>query len=202
MREIWKDINNYEGLYQISDLGNIRRLRFINNTTNKEKISYLKPWSNGHKYLVVSLMKNGVRKNHYIHRLVAQAFLLNPNNYKEINHKDNNPQNNHKDNLEWCNRSYNVKYSFTHGYHIAPKSMLGKFGYNNHLSKPIEQIDVNTGLVIREWANAHEVQRQLKLCRSSISKCCQKKQYTCGGYGWRYKNGNLDIKKQTRDITP
>lgn len=109
--EIWKDIPNYEGLYQISNLGNVKRVLFVNNITTKPQNKILKPTSNGNGYLIISLHKNGKRKNYYIHRLVAETFLNNPNNYNEINHKDFNKKNNKVDNLEWCCRQYNVNYS-------------------------------------------------------------------------------------------
>lgn len=109
--EIWKDIQGYEGLYQISNYGNIKRILFVNNITSKPQDKILKINSNGNGYLIKSLCKNGKKKNHYIHRLVAQAFIENPNNYKEINHKDFDKHNNIAENLEWCSRIQNVNYS-------------------------------------------------------------------------------------------
>lgn len=111
--EIWKDIKNFENMYQISNYGrvkSIKRVRKLNNdkiANVKERI--LKPtYINGYQRVVFS--KNGKRYNYFIHRLVAEAFISNHNNYKEINHKDENKKNNCVNNLEWCNHSYNINY--------------------------------------------------------------------------------------------
>lgn len=105
--EMWKDIPNYEGLYQVSNLGQIRSLdRIVKDTTRdrfqKIKGKILKYCDNGKGYKLVYLNKNRKRKNYYVHRLVANVFLENPNNLPEINHLDLNKNNNRIDNLEWC----------------------------------------------------------------------------------------------------
>lgn len=100
MKEIWKDIKNYEGLYKISNLGNVKSLK-----TNKNLY-----YSKSRNYLRVSLNKNGIRKGYFIHRLVAQAFIPNPNNYPCVNHKDCNGNNNKVNNLEWCTYKQNNSY--------------------------------------------------------------------------------------------
>ena len=108
--EIWKDIKGYEGLYQISNKGRVKSLG--NNKTKKEKI--LSPGK--HKgYFYVSLYKNRKEKKYSIHRLVAQAFLPNPDNLPVVNHKDENKLNNNVENLEWCTQEYNVNYSSSNG---------------------------------------------------------------------------------------
>ena len=109
MDEIWKDIEGYEGYYQVSNKGRIKGIRLVYQYT-EERI--LKPFSNqkGRGYLKVKLIKNGTGKYAYVHRLVAQAFIDNPNHYTEVNHKDENPKNNTVENLEWCTRSYNMSY--------------------------------------------------------------------------------------------
>ena len=94
MQEIWKDISGYEGLYQVSNLGNVRKLRFINNICDKDKIFNIKKHKQNRGYLKVILYKKGKYKNKLVHRLVAEAFLDNPNNYNNINHKDGNKENN------------------------------------------------------------------------------------------------------------
>lgn len=114
MEEIWKDIKNFEGYYQVSNLGRVRSLDRIivyNNGRkhiHKGKILNLKPKKTG--YIDVYLQKQFDSKNFLLHRLVAEAFIPNPNNYPIINHKDENPSNNCVDNLEWCTYEYNNNY--------------------------------------------------------------------------------------------
>ena len=110
-KESWKDIEGYEGLYQISNLGKVRSLNRIVQGTNDyfQKGIELKPIDNG-KYLFVTLRKNGNKKIFYIHRLVAEYFVDNPNNYNEVNHIDENKHNNSYNNLEWCTHKYNANY--------------------------------------------------------------------------------------------
>lgn len=126
--EIWKDIKGYEGLYQASNLGNIRSLRFINGTTNRERIKVLKPQIRNN-YYIVNLVNNGIRKTHSVHRLVAQTFLNKPEDKEVVNHKDYNTFNNKVDNLEWCTQKQNINHSLCHMrgivHHIKPKELYG-----------------------------------------------------------------------------
>lgn len=110
MKEIWKDIEGYEGIYQVSNLGRVRSLdRKVWNYIKKGRI--LKSHSNGHGYQNVSLHnENKIEKHAYIHILVAKAFIPNPENKKEVNHKDFNKENNCADNLEWVTREENKKH--------------------------------------------------------------------------------------------
>lgn len=105
-----RDIPGYEGLYAVTDEGDIISLTFRNNKTIKRKPTFMKPVEN-HGYLTVTLRKNGKQKNYYVHRLVAEAFVENPNGYNIVNHKDENRLNNIAENLEWCTQQYNVNYS-------------------------------------------------------------------------------------------
>ena len=106
MIEIWKDIEGFEGLYQVSSLGNIKSFKQNKNgKILKKQITY-------DGYAFVGLVKNKISKNYKIHRLVAQSFIDNPDNLLEINHKDKNKLNNCIDNLEWCTRRYNCLYSY------------------------------------------------------------------------------------------
>lgn len=110
MNEVWKDVVGYEGLYQISNLGNIKSFKRY----KEGKILNPKSDKDGYKEIGIRDF-NGDRKFKRVHRLVAECFLENPNNYEYINHKDNNPANNVVSNLEWCTIEYNNKYRFEHG---------------------------------------------------------------------------------------
>lgn len=115
MQEIWKDIKGYEGWYKVSNLGRVKSLKKWAGNKYKakwiEEESILTPTNNGTGYLFIGLRKDTQRKNRYIHRLVAEHFIENPHNYKEVNHIDFNKRNNIVSNLEWCNRKENVGHS-------------------------------------------------------------------------------------------
>ena len=117
MSEIWKDIEGYEGLYQISNLGRVKRLGHQCGAIYRNE-HLLKPCLRD-RYLSVRLSKNGKVKNCNIHRLVASAFIPNPNNYDVVNHIDTNRMNNNVNNLEWCTQSYNCIHAVNNG--IASK---------------------------------------------------------------------------------
>lgn len=186
MKEIWKDVKDYEGLYQVSNIGRIKSLSRFVNTYKKGRIKkehILSIIDNGNGYCYVTLSKNNKHKNYFVHRLVASAFINNPNNYKEINHKDNNKKNNCVDNLEWCDRSYNVKYSYDKGYHIPSKNLLGKFGKEHPISKSVKQYDLQ-GNFIKEFESANLASKETNICYCSIKKCRNGKQKSAGGYIW------------------
>lgn len=109
--EVWKDIVGYEGLYKVSDKGNIYSVERISSQGNKWGGITLKPRYDKHGYFRVTLYKNGKQKTRFIHRLVAEAFIPNPNGYSEINHRDENKINNYVENLEWCT----IKQNNNHG---------------------------------------------------------------------------------------
>lgn len=118
MNEMWKDVPGYEGLYQVSNLGRVKSLpRMVHvrngNAMRPERIIRGGTFSNDYKF--VCLRKDGVNQNHSIHRLVARAFLLNPENLPEVNHIDGNKQNNRVENLEWCDRKRNLQHAIEIG---------------------------------------------------------------------------------------
>lgn len=183
MAEIWKDIVGYEGLYEVSNLGNIRSVNWGKRGYSKNL--YLKPHNKG--YLQVELFKNGNRKMFMVHRLVAQAFLENNDNLPLVNHKDENKENNRADNLEWCNNSYNVCYSLNkHGIVTGKRPTVTR-----HNSKRTElkvvQITMD-GKTVREWENSRTVFLSTGMSDWSISECCRGKRKTAYGYIWRYAN--------------
>ena len=117
--EIWKDIPDYEGLYQVSNLGRIKRLEHkrknnLINTDSTYKEHILKPAKQTSEYMYIVLCKNGKTKGFRVHRLVAQTFIPNPENKPQVNHIDTNKSNNNVNNLEWCSRSENMIHAYSH----------------------------------------------------------------------------------------
>ena len=138
MTEIWKDIQGYEGFYQISNLGNVKSLERVIDKGNgilqhrKERIMNKRESVDG--YYVAKLNVNKKSKSIAIHILVARHFIDNPNNYPEVNHKDCNRKNNQVDNLEWCTHQQNVEYSKQLG-HYKTKSGCDNPNYKNDTLK-------------------------------------------------------------------
>lgn len=164
MEEIWKDIEGYEGMYQVSNMGRVKSLR--------RNIILSQGIANG--YEMVTLSTNNISKGYYIHRLVANAFIPNPDNLPQVNHKDENKLNNCVDNLEWCTQEYNINY----GTGIAKRA--------RSQSKKVLQFKPD-GTFIKEWKSTMDVQRNLGFCQSYISECCRGEQAYAYGYLWKYK---------------
>jgi len=114
--EIWKDIKGYEGVYQVSNYGNVRSLKKwdLNKRAFIDATTFIKPTDNGNGYDIVGLRIIAKRKNFYVHRLVAETFLDNPMGLKYVNHKDYDKKNNCVDNLEWCTQKDNIAHSLIH----------------------------------------------------------------------------------------
>ena len=112
-KEIWKDVINFEGIYKVSNLGNVKRIFGTIGVNLKYKHNYnLKPLDNGFGYFRIKLSKNGVSKRYMLHRIIAEAFLLNPNKLRVVNHINENKKDNRLINLEWCTHSENsLKYN-------------------------------------------------------------------------------------------
>lgn len=171
MKEVWKDIPNYEGLYQINNFGNIKSLY---NYRGKNNI--LKPRIK-RGYYTIGLRKDGKRKWIGIHRLLADTFIPNPNNYPVVNHKDENKLNNNLDNLEWCTVSYNNSYG-TRLERVKSK-----------VAKTIMQYDLK-GNFIKEYTSLMDASRELKFSAANISNCANGKFKQANGYIWKYKKGS------------
>ena len=134
MREIWKDVKGFEGIYQVSNYGRVKAYtKLIKHSRvgymRRIKERFLSICDNGYGYKNVYFCVNGKRTVKYIHRLVAEAFLPNPQNYKEINHKDYNKENNFVENLEWCSRRQNIEHSLINMYIPRKKHKPSGTGY-------------------------------------------------------------------------
>lgn len=161
-KEVWKDIEGYEGRYKVSNLGNVYSC-YVNRNLKHGKTQ------DGYPY--VMLRKNGKQKIQLIHRLVAIHFIPNPNNLPIINHKDEDKSNYSIDNLEWCDNSYNVTYN------DASKKAAKKNGkYVYAYNKDAE--------LVYEYYSAHEAARQLNYSNGCISACCNNNIYTYKNLVW------------------
>lgn len=166
MEETWLDIKNYEGLYQVSDLGRVKNLKF-------NRIVKLYTQKTG--YIYVCLCKDGKKTSFRVHRLVAETFIPNPDNLPCVNHKDENKENNIPENLEWCDMKYNTNYG------------TRNIRLSNTKKVSILQIDKNTDEVIREWTSAIELIPIFgKSCPPCICACCKGRQKTAYGFKWSY----------------
>lgn len=155
MEEIWRDIPGYEGLYQVSNFGLVRR------------DGKIRAYGMCRGYPQVSLCKNGSVRMYYVHRLVAEVFVPNPNRYPIINHKDENPLNSRADNLEWCTYSYNMSYGSA----------------QENKERAVEQL--LDGVVVKRWKSMAEAQRA-GYSQGNISLCCCGQRRSHKGYEWRF----------------
>lgn len=171
-KEIWKDIDGYEGLYLVSNKGNIKSLQ--NYGKIKERIMKL---SIKRGYYEVGLRKKGIKKYYLVHRLVAKAFIENTNNFSCINHIDENKLNNNIENLEWCNHKYNNTYG----------SRLERVAISNKLRKEVCKLDEYDN-VLETYNSIAEASRNNNISISCISMCVNKKRNKAGGYTWKYKS--------------
>lgn len=160
--ETWKDIEGYEGLYQVSSWGRVK------STYRGGKILKTDKLRNG--YLRVTLSKDGMYKRYLVHRLVAQAFIPNPQNKLQVNHIDEDKENNYVENLEWVTATENLNYG-THNLRVSK-------------TKSIPIICVETGV---EYSSGKECAKQLGLHRGNITQVLKGKRKTCGGYTFKYK---------------
>lgn len=171
-------ILNYDN-YEVDENGNVY---------NKKKM--LKPQLNNNGYYRVYLSKKGKVKKLYIHRLVAEAFIPNPNKLPQVNHKDGNKKNNKVENLEWCTAKENINHSFKIGLSFVPKGnknhLYGKRGNETPYHKKIIQYDMNKK-IIKHWESMIQAERELGISVSTISSCCRGITKTSGGYIWGYE---------------
>ena len=158
-----KDIVGYEGLYAVTSCGKV---------WSYKRKKFLKPYTVRGGYLQVKLLKDNEKKCCYVHRLIADAYIPNPENLPQINHRDENKTNNCLQNLEWCDAKYNSNYG-TRNEKVA-----------NSNKKSILQFDLN-GNFIKEWKSATDVGREV---RDNIYHCLKGDQKTAYGFIWKFKD--------------
>ena len=162
--EVWRDIKGYEGIYQVSNMGNVKNIKF-----NR----IIKPFTQGAGYLRVDLSKENTRIRSLVHRLVAKTFIPNPENKPEVNHIDEDKTNNRIDNLEWCTRKENLN----HGTRSER--------FSKSKSKPIIAIDIANG-EYNEYVSCKDCAIQLGLNAGNISSVLTGRIKQTGGYVFKY----------------
>jgi len=175
--EEWRAVPGYEGYYEVSSLGNVRSLdRSVTTRNGVTKLIRGKTltqvrYNGKDNYVGVVFCKEGVKAKYSVHRLVALAFIPNPNNLPEINHKDENKQNNAVENLEWCDRRYNNLYGSAN----IRKAMTQ--------GKPVLQL--LNGEIINAYPSAGLAAACTGASQGGISSCCRGEMKTSGGFEWR-----------------
>jgi hypothetical protein len=163
---MWRPIVGYEGIYEISRLGEVRRIK-----TGRILTGY----AGRDGYRRVGLTVNSETKPFLLHRLLAIAFIPNPFNYPCVNHKDEDKSNNSLSNLEWCTYRYNLNY----GTHNARA--------NESRKKPISQYSKD-GKFIRDWNSVTDLRNETGMDITHVSSCCRGKRKSANGFCWQYKN--------------
>lgn len=187
MEEIWIPVVGFEGLYEVSSLGRVRSLDRVGkngeNSYSLYKGRILNPAKGGIGYFYVHLSKDNIKTNKYIHRLVAEAFLKNPDNLPQVNHKDENKLNNCVENLEWCTAKYNIEYSGNVKKMVKVRA--------EQMKKSVIQYTKN-GEFVSEYKSIKDAEIKTGICGSAISRCCLKRKrfVTAGGYKWSYKDSD------------
>lgn len=136
-------------------------------------------------YYIVSLCNENTKKSFSVHRLVAEAFIPNPENKPQVNHKNGIKTDNRAENLEWCSASENIIHAYKKLGFVNPKGMLGKLGINNKCSKIVQQI--YNKKIVAEFYGTLEAERITGISHSNISYCCNNKRKSAGGFQWCYK---------------
>lgn len=185
--EEWKPIEGYENIYEISSFGRIksckRIIKYKNGVEHHSKEHIIKPFlSKG--YNRIRLCKNNTQKRFLVHRLVAKAFIPNPNNYTIINHIDSNRRNNNVNNLEWCTQSHNIKEAYRVGRKIYTEKNREAFKLaHKACCKRVWQLD-NDKVKIKIFDSCYDAERELGLTRGCIYQAL-KNNNKSGGFYWQ-----------------
>jgi hypothetical protein len=184
MEEIWKDVKEFTGIYQASNKGRVRTLDRLSNAISSVgrpytvkvsgRIVAISKYPNGYSYVNINV--DGKRGTRLVHRLVAEAFIPNPDNLPQVNHKDENIENNCVENLEWCTAKYNANYGTRNArcFHYDQQKAINQF--------------TKDGVFIKHWNGIGEASKALGISDSHIIRVCKhmKRNVSAGGYKWEY----------------
>lgn len=192
MEEIWCDISDYKGLYQVSTLGRVRSLDRIIYDQGRhwfQNGKILKASSQKSGYLFVTLSKAGKAKQYRVHRLVAQAFIPNPSKLPQVNHKDEDVTNNKVENLEWCTAKYNLNYG-NHNQNVAKTLKQHKYQKiaienGRKASTPVLKFTLD-GKFLEKYSSQVEAAKNNNIRQGSVSNCCRGKVKQVKGYIYKY----------------
>ena len=190
MEEIWKWIDGYENMYQVSNLGRVRSVDrdvYCEVSPNKLQHIYgkvLKQGTNHKGYPIVYLSKDGKQKTITVHRLVALTFIENPLNLPQVNHIDGNKTNNNVSNLEWCDNSYNQIHAHKTGLFPKYEDIVGW----GRPARPVAMLDFNTKEVLRTFETLASVKRETGINQFNVRSVCLGLRNHAGGYDWKFIN--------------
>ena len=202
MEEIWKWIDGYINMYQVSNLGRVRSVdRDVYCEVSPNKLQHifgkvLKQGTSHKGYPIVYLSKDGKQKTITVHRLVAEAFIENPLSLPQVNHKDGCKTNNYANNLEWCDNSYNQKHAYANGMQPSYEESNGR----GRPAKSVAMLDLNTKEVLRTFKTLASVKRETGINQFNVRSVCLGLRNHAGGYGWKFINEEMMNNEQQYHI--
>lgn len=192
-QEIWKDIEGFEGVYQVSSWGRVKSCeRYVKRSDGRTRVvkeKILTPHRNRCGYLKIDLSKEKNHKSYSVHRLVAQAFIPNPENLPCVNHKNEVKDDNRVENLEFCTAKYNTNYG----------TCIQRRSESN--SKRIYQLSRDCSEIINIWNSAKEVEQVLGWQSSHICQCANGKRKSAHNYRWQYADDMLKPFRENKSET-